>query len=162
MDLIRTEKRFDTRYVNRDDKERMYQDHVKRITDYRTKQFTLLVQDTTFPINETWSSAKKKLRDDKRYTDMNSESEKEKIFDRKMRLYKRNAEDEFYQLLRETTSLRGCPSMDSSKYEVPLTLMQADYRYTTWNSAEEERTKMIQDYLAAEAKKEEEKDKAKG
>jgi len=147
LKMLDSDPRFKTHHLARDDKDRIFKDHLKSLYESRLKDFKTLLTETELDVSLDWKHAKDLIRDDKRYTRVTSERDKVTIFERHMRDVRRTARDRFKELLKETKQITHTTPTEGPQLEKAKSLIRGDKRYTVWDSDKEERQRLFKEYI---------------
>jgi len=115
--LLNSEPRFASSELTMDLKEKVFRDHIKMLKDERLNDFKSLLNEIVakeqITLTTEWEIAKEHIKKDPRFERINREERKD-VYERFMRDQKRNAIQEFRQLLKECKNLGTITSKNSN------------------------------------------------
>eukprot|EP01112_Ceratiomyxa_fruticulosa_P014291 TRINITY_DN4081_c0_g1_i1.p1 TRINITY_DN4081_c0_g1~~TRINITY_DN4081_c0_g1_i1.p1 ORF type:complete len:703 (-),score=205.05 TRINITY_DN4081_c0_g1_i1:95-2203(-) len=132
------------RYQNIDlssvSKESIYKEHINSLLEQRCKEFKTLLQSTlSITPSSTWSSSRSVLSRDPRYQRLSSEKLKVEVFESHLQELKKQAIEDFRQLLKETKKI-----MNTTQHTPDLIMvLKLEPRSKIFDAFPEERDKLI-------------------
>ncbi|XP_062856994.1 transcription elongation regulator 1a isoform X2 [Trichomycterus rosablanca] len=138
--------------LEREEKERLFSEHVEALAKKKKELFRQLLDETTVTLTSTWKEVKRIIREDPRCVKFSSSDRKrQREFEDYLKDKHITAKADFRTLLKETkfiTYRSGKLMLDSDQHLVDVTrILQNDKRYLVLDSVPEERHKLLTAYV---------------
>ncbi|XP_071949292.1 transcription elongation regulator 1-like [Antedon mediterranea] len=141
------------RLLERDEKEKLFNEHVNSLLQRRRDKFRRLLDETSgVTLTSSWKEVKRKIKEDKRYTKFYvSDRMKEHEFYDYLKERYNTAKADFKVLMKETKSIthkskKLLEESDQHLYDIEKVLSK-DKRYTCLECIEDERKDILIDYI---------------
>ncbi|XP_056630036.1 transcription elongation regulator 1 [Diorhabda sublineata] len=151
--ILRKDHRWDLAdTLSREDKEKLFNDHVEQLVKRKRQNFRELLDETTeVTLVSSWKEIKKIIKDDPRYTKFTSSERCEREFKDYLKDKLILAKGQFKELLHETKlithkSLQTLRENQTHMQEIE-DILKNDKRYLVLDHIPEERTQLILNYL---------------
>ncbi|XP_072390987.1 transcription elongation regulator 1 [Diabrotica undecimpunctata] len=151
--ILRKDHRWDLAdSLNREDKEKLFNDHVEQLVKRKRQNFRELLDETVeVSLVSAWKEIKKIIRDDPRYTKFTSSERCEREFKDYLKDKLILAKGQFKELLHETKlithkSLQTLRENQAHMQEIEE-ILKNDKRYLVLDHIPEERTQLVLNYL---------------
>jgi len=153
--VVRKDPRYpDCELLERSEKQKLYEEHVKSLTKKNREMFHRLLAETTeVTLTSQWKDIKKLIKDDPRYSKFSSsDRKKEKEFDEYLQERLIQAKADLRELLKETKlvtykSHKLIDETGGQHLKDIENILQNDKRYLVLDSIGDDRKKIILDYV---------------
>eukprot|EP01121_Diplochlamys_sp_Union-15-3_P016713 TRINITY_DN5738_c0_g1_i9.p1 TRINITY_DN5738_c0_g1~~TRINITY_DN5738_c0_g1_i9.p1 ORF type:complete len:308 (-),score=63.20 TRINITY_DN5738_c0_g1_i9:21-944(-) len=166
---ISKDKRYKTNSLSREEKERLFLEHLKDLEGNKQRGFRQLLTETDkINITSKWEDIRELIKDDERslrsdqfkvhlfkqqffflnrYKRIPKERHREAMFNRYRKDIEKRALDDFHSLLRDTPQITAASKTLGEEYEMLLDYIRGDKRYKALECISKERENMIKDYI---------------
>jgi hypothetical protein len=154
------DKRYDTKILRSEDKERLFTDHLRGLEGNKEREFIKLLELTPkIEATTDWETAREVLKSDPRFLAFEKDRHREAVFDRYIRQLKVSLERAFEKLLQELEhnqlKIEGDEGLEQLARST-MDFLRRDKRWKNMDSLWERREKILRDFVLdlVKAKKE--------
>merc|ERR1719354_239302 len=137
--------------LDKNEKEDLFEEHIKEIREKRKKSFRRLLDDSDVALDAEWRDIRRKVKDDPRYAKFGATESREEEFDAYMKEKITSARAEFRDLLQECkliTYKSKKMADDNPNHLKDITeTLKKDKRYLTMSALEKERDRLVSNHL---------------
>ncbi|XP_067657663.1 transcription elongation regulator 1-like [Haliotis asinina] len=139
--------------LDRDEKEKLFEEHIENLTKRNKEMFHKLLEETVeISLTSHWKETKKLIKEDPRYSKFSSSDRKrEKEFNEYMHEKFVQAKSDFRELLKETKLItyRSKKMLEDTDHHLKdiEKILQNDKRYLVLECVEDERRKILMQYI---------------
>eukprot|EP01129_Flabellula_baltica_P000589 TRINITY_DN10571_c0_g1_i1.p1 TRINITY_DN10571_c0_g1~~TRINITY_DN10571_c0_g1_i1.p1 ORF type:complete len:657 (-),score=198.79 TRINITY_DN10571_c0_g1_i1:2-1972(-) len=142
------EPRFFTRYMRESEKEDIFYDRIKELAGSKEKDFEKLLFNThRVDIDSEWHEIEELIWDEPEYFEINPDSYKKELFNRYVRELRREAEQEFWEMLRDFPTITARTDRKSPDYPIIENLLRGDNRWARLDCLPGRRMELYDEFI---------------